>query len=315
MRRASAQKCGGVQKKTMRKSQSAGSVRFPVAAAHPTSGGTAPAAPPMTMFCGVVRLSQRVDEDVEETAREREDRCEDVHEAGEDDEGEGGEREPELEGALHRHAARRDRTLVGAAHVHVDVAVEDVVQRTGAPAGEREAGHRRGEEAGGRHALCADEHPSGGSQQEQNHDARLREREVIPPGGAGDGLAASGADRGSHCRSYERGGAEREMHGRRRAGEGREPGEREEAEGRAGRGKQCSPVPVGESRAEDYGREEDERDVRDDVVSEAPLPRRDDHGDAGRGGDREEPEPGTGRHVSRSWSRSRRSRSGLALVT
>ena len=32
----------------------------PVAAAQPTSGGTAPAAPPMTMFCGERRLSQIV---------------------------------------------------------------------------------------------------------------------------------------------------------------------------------------------------------------------------------------------------------------
>ena len=32
----------------------------PVTAAQPTSGGTAPAAPPMTMFCGVRRLSQTV---------------------------------------------------------------------------------------------------------------------------------------------------------------------------------------------------------------------------------------------------------------
>ena len=29
-------------------------------AAQPTSGGNAPAAPPITMFCGLVRLSQRV---------------------------------------------------------------------------------------------------------------------------------------------------------------------------------------------------------------------------------------------------------------
>jgi hypothetical protein len=32
----------------------------PVTAAQATSGGTAPAAPPMTMFCGVVRLSHTV---------------------------------------------------------------------------------------------------------------------------------------------------------------------------------------------------------------------------------------------------------------
>lgn len=30
-----------------------------VIAAQPTKGGTAPAAPPITMFCGVRRLSQR----------------------------------------------------------------------------------------------------------------------------------------------------------------------------------------------------------------------------------------------------------------
>ena len=34
--------------------------RPPVTAAQPTSGGTAPAAPPMTMFCGVRRLSHTV---------------------------------------------------------------------------------------------------------------------------------------------------------------------------------------------------------------------------------------------------------------
>jgi hypothetical protein len=32
----------------------------PVAAAQPISGGKAPAAPPITMFCGVRRLSQIV---------------------------------------------------------------------------------------------------------------------------------------------------------------------------------------------------------------------------------------------------------------
>ena len=34
----------------------AGIVSDPVTAAHPTSGGMAPAPPPMTMFCGVARL-------------------------------------------------------------------------------------------------------------------------------------------------------------------------------------------------------------------------------------------------------------------
>jgi hypothetical protein len=57
---ASAQKCGGVHRNTIRKSHSAGSVRVPVAAAKPTSGGTAPAAPPMTMFLSVERFRKPV---------------------------------------------------------------------------------------------------------------------------------------------------------------------------------------------------------------------------------------------------------------
>ena len=32
----------------------------PVTAAHPTSGGSAPASPPMTIFCGVVRFKRIV---------------------------------------------------------------------------------------------------------------------------------------------------------------------------------------------------------------------------------------------------------------
>src|ERR1700676_3542134 len=57
---ASAQKCGGVQKKTIAKSTHASGLSEPVAAAQPTRGGKAPAAPPMTMFCAVERLSHMV---------------------------------------------------------------------------------------------------------------------------------------------------------------------------------------------------------------------------------------------------------------
>ena len=38
----------------------AGAESVPVTAAHPTSAGTAPAAPPITMFCVVVRFSHIV---------------------------------------------------------------------------------------------------------------------------------------------------------------------------------------------------------------------------------------------------------------
>src|SRR3954462_11757930 len=58
--RPSAQKCGGVQKKTIANRYTAVPSSPPVTAAQPTSGGLAPAAPPHTMFCHVRRLSQTV---------------------------------------------------------------------------------------------------------------------------------------------------------------------------------------------------------------------------------------------------------------
>src|SRR5438105_8119542 len=59
-KRASDQKCGGVQKKMTANSATAGRLRDPVTTAQPTSGGKAPAAPPTTMFCRVERFSQTV---------------------------------------------------------------------------------------------------------------------------------------------------------------------------------------------------------------------------------------------------------------
>ncbi len=51
---------GGVQKKMTPKSTTGAQARLPVTAVQPISVGTAPAAPPMTMFCFEVRLSQSV---------------------------------------------------------------------------------------------------------------------------------------------------------------------------------------------------------------------------------------------------------------
>jgi hypothetical protein len=44
----------------MRKSTSGSIPACPVVAVHPITGGSAPAAPPMTMFWDVVRFSQTV---------------------------------------------------------------------------------------------------------------------------------------------------------------------------------------------------------------------------------------------------------------
>ena len=57
---ASAQKCGGVHTKMMRNRSSAFGSTLLVTAAQPSTGGAAPAAPPMTMFCEVARFSHTV---------------------------------------------------------------------------------------------------------------------------------------------------------------------------------------------------------------------------------------------------------------
>jgi hypothetical protein len=57
---ASAQKCGGVQKKMTPKRRNGVHASELRTAAQPTRTGTAPAAPPMTMFDVEDRLSQSV---------------------------------------------------------------------------------------------------------------------------------------------------------------------------------------------------------------------------------------------------------------
>ena len=57
---ARAQKCGGVHRKITTKSTTGAHESESVTAAQPTSTGTAPAAPPMTMFWLEVRFSHRV---------------------------------------------------------------------------------------------------------------------------------------------------------------------------------------------------------------------------------------------------------------
>ena len=57
MNSASAQKCGGVHMKISANIKTASMLTDPVAQTQPIIGGKAPAAPPMTMFCGVERFS------------------------------------------------------------------------------------------------------------------------------------------------------------------------------------------------------------------------------------------------------------------
>ena len=121
-----------------------------------------------------------VDEDVEEVPDERQRRGQDVDRAGEQHERERRQREPELERVRRRHPAGGDRPRARPlAHQRVDVAVDHVVERAGAAAGEREPDDERGQVAERRHALRADEHPADPGQEQQRHDPRLGQRHVV----------------------------------------------------------------------------------------------------------------------------------------
>src|SRR5438477_392703 len=54
------QQGGAVHSKMIRNKSSGSTAIWPVAAAQPMTGGNAPAAPPITMFCGVRRFSHIV---------------------------------------------------------------------------------------------------------------------------------------------------------------------------------------------------------------------------------------------------------------
>ena len=123
----------------------------------------------------------RVDEHVEEIPEDGEQSGQDVHEARQHDERERGQRQPELERPLRRDAAGRDGPAVGAAHVLVDVGVENVVQSRGSAARERQPAECRGDEAQRGHAAFADEDSRGGRQEQKHHDPRLGQRDVVPP--------------------------------------------------------------------------------------------------------------------------------------
>ena len=80
----------------------------PVTAAQPMTGGSAPAAPPRTMFCGVRPLEQqRVDDDVEADREEREERRHEVRRERQPRERDDGQDEPERERVLRRDLVSR----------------------------------------------------------------------------------------------------------------------------------------------------------------------------------------------------------------
>ena len=144
------------------------------------------------------------------------------------------------------------------------------------------------------------------------------ERDVVPPGGAWNGLAARAQTAvWPRPRPRARAAPQREMQRGRRAGERRDPATREQAEGRGPRRRAAVRRFRWAKRAQmATGREQGQRGS-DDVVSEPALAGRDDRGHSGPSGDdaRSSRSQGPGVTARAPGSRRRRSRSGRALVT
>ena len=149
----------------------------------------------------------RVDEHVEEVAHEGEHGRQDVHRAGEQRERERRQREAELERVLGREAVRRHGAPARAlAHQPVDVAVEHVVEGARAAAREGEPDHRGDGDVPRRQAAGACHEAAEAGDEEQRHDARLRERHVVAHGAERRPLLAMHECRQHECRRQRRGG-------------------------------------------------------------------------------------------------------------
>ena len=170
------------------------------------------------------------------------------------------------------------------AHQPVDVGVHHVVERARAAAGEREPEHHREEVPAVRPAAGADEHPGRAGEEQQRHDPRLRQRDVVAPGAERD--AARRGTRGRARRARRRARLRR-----RRRGAPTDPagvvGERDEAAGRdreqhqrRARRRSRREARVGETRDDDGGHEQRQRDERRRPVAAAELERRADDDDA-----------------------------------
>ena len=203
----------------------------------------------------------RVDEHVEQVPHEREHGGQDVDEAREQDERESREREPELERVLGRDAIGGDRPPRSAPHRAVDVAVEDVVERARAAAGQREPEHRHGHQPRLRPAAGADDHPAQARQQQQAHDSRLGQRHVVAPG----------AGRHPPLAQNQRRRDERGREGERREDDVRDMArhQRRHAEQHQSRQRRRQQVPVLEPRSEHEHDERRHRDCRERLVRDS----------------------------------------------
>ena len=160
------------------------------------------------------------------------------------------------------------------AHQLVDVAVEVVVERRSAAAGEREAEHRHCEHAPRRHARGADERGRAAGQQQQRHHARLGQRDVVVEVDARRRRGSRAGLRAEEHRGAE--GERRDCEVHARLGQQRREPEQDERRDRSGQ-----QPPRGDPGEDDEPGERRQRERREQLVRGAPVGGAGDDGEAG----------------------------------
>ena len=86
---------------------------------------------------------------------------------------------PNASAASGADAAGGDRPVPGTRHLRVDIAVDVAIQHVGAAGGEHAAEHRDGDQPEGRHTARGHQHGAECRRQQQRHDARLGQGDVV----------------------------------------------------------------------------------------------------------------------------------------
>ena len=172
----------------------------PVATAQPIIGGNAPAAPPMTMFCGVAALQpHRIDDGIEEDGEGQQPGREQVRRERQHHHGEARQRQPEAQRLARARPGRPGSgRLRGAPHHRVDIGIPPHVQRARGAAAQRDE-QDRGEADERMHRHRRDQQADQRGEDDQRHDPRLEQREIVAEAAASDGACVGGGGRVGSC--------------------------------------------------------------------------------------------------------------------
>ena len=131
----------------------------------------------MTILVGCGALQpQRVYEHVEKAGAQGQDRRQQVHLRSQQCKRSDIQHDAESQRVAGRHSQPRHRTPLRSSHVAVDVPIQEMVHRVGAPGRQRASRPDQAQQRQGRYPLLREEHPSRRGHQQQRNDFGLGQR-------------------------------------------------------------------------------------------------------------------------------------------